>query len=129
MSKKGGKKDKLKKFPRILDYLEVNHPSMYELIDDLACQGNLTPHRGGSITFLNPDKEYIKEIRKVADSDQPEKATDMIDSLILLDLFEKPADFAAKKDEISTLLGTKLIVKSVSASKVIIEDGEITLDK
>lgn len=129
MSKKGGKKDKLKKFPRILDYLEVHYPNVYELIDDLACQGNLTPHRGGSITFLIPDSDYIKEIKKIAESDNPEKATDMIDSLILLDLFEKPADFADKKDNISTLLGTRLMVKSISPNKVVIEDGEITPDK
>jgi hypothetical protein len=90
--------------------------------------GNFTPRRGGSITFLNPDAAYIKEIKKAAESDKPEEATDMIDSLILMDLFEKPEDFASKKDDISTLLGTRLIVKSVTPSKVIVDDGEITSD-
>lgn len=126
--KKGGSNKKMKKYPRILDYLEAHHPQVYELIEDLAMHGNLTPRRGGSITFLLPDASYIKEIKKAAESDEPEKATDMISSLILLDLFEKPEDFAGKKENIANLLEKKLVVKSITSSKVLIDNGELTLD-
>jgi hypothetical protein len=125
----GGKKEKLKKYPRIIDYLEVKYPAIYELIDDLSMSGSLTPRRGGAITFLNPDAAYVKEIKKVAESDHPEDAVDMISSLILTDLFEKPEDFVRKKESVATLYGTKLLIKSIAQTKVIIEDGEITPDK
>lgn len=127
--KAGGKKDKLKKYPRIIDYLEVKHPAIYDIINDLSMHGSLTPRKGGAITFLNPDDAYVKEIKKVVESNDPEKAVDMISSLILTDLFEKSEDFASKKDNVSTLYGTKLIIKSISPNKVSIENGEITLDK
>jgi hypothetical protein len=125
---RGGKKDKLKKFPRILDYLEVHHRPIYDIFDELAMHGSLTPRRGGSITFLLPDAKYTKEINEIAESDNPEEATKILRSLVLLDLFETPKDFNEKKDNIPTLLGTKLLVKSVSKDKVEIEDGTLTKD-
>jgi hypothetical protein len=126
--KRGGATKKMKKFPRIIDYLELNHPKVYELLNHLVLQGNLTPRRGGAITFLVPNADYLKKVEKVLESDDPEGAVDMILCLILTDLFQKPEDFAEKKDDIATLLGTRLLVKSVTPSKVIIEDGEISLD-
>jgi hypothetical protein len=127
-SKKGGANKKMKKYARIIDYIEAHHPDVYELIDDLAMHGNLTPRRGGSITFLLPDAALVKEIKKIIESDDPETATDILSSLILLDLFEKPEDFAAKQDDIPNLLEKKLVVKSVSPSKITIDNGELTLD-
>jgi hypothetical protein len=127
-TKKGGKKDKMKKFARILDYLEVKQPALWEIIDDLAMHGALTPRRGGSITFLVPDSTYIKEIKKITESNDPESAVDIINSLVLTDLFEKTDDFAAKKDDIPTLLGTRLLIKSITPSKIMIEDGELAID-
>lgn len=127
--KKGGfNNKKMKKFPKITDYLETHHKDVFDLIDDLAMHGTLTPKRGGSITFLLPDDKYVQKIRKIVESDKPEEATDMVSSLILLDLFETPNDFASKQDDIPTALGRKLIVKSVASNKVIIDDGELTLD-
>ena len=98
-AKGGAGNKKMKKFPRIIDYLEAHHKDIYDLIDDLAMHGALTPKRGGSITFLIPDKKYIAKIRKSIESDKPEEATDMIGSLILLDLFETANDFAEKQDD------------------------------
>jgi hypothetical protein len=126
--KSGGASKKMKKFPKILDYLESYDPEMWGIINDLAMHGALTPRKGGFVTFLNPDAAYKKEIRKVLESDDPEPASDMLSSLILLDLFETPQDFAERKDDIPTSLGTKLTVKGVSGTKVNIDDGELTLD-
>lgn len=128
-STKGGSGNKkMKRFPRILDYLEAHHPDVYELFDDLAMHGALTPKRGGSITFLLPDKKYVAEIRKAVESDDPEGATDMLSSLIITDLLETPADFSEKQDDIPNLLGKRIVVKGVSGNKVTVEDGELTVD-
>jgi hypothetical protein len=126
--KLGGANKKMKKYPRIIDYLEVHHPEVYDLIEDLAMHGNLTPKRGGAVTFLIPDSAYIKEIKKTIESDEPEKATDMLSSLIIPDLFEKPEDFSAKKDDVPNLLEKKITIKNVASGKVLIDDGELTLD-
>lgn len=126
-SRGGASNKKMQKYPRILDYLEVHHPKVYEIIDDLAMHGSLTPRRGGAITFLLPDDKYLAEIKKVMESATPEKATDMVSALILTGLYESPKDFGTK-DDIANLSGNKLIVKSVTASKVLVEDGELSLD-
>lgn len=125
----GSGNKKMKKYPRILDYLEARDKEMYDIFDDLAMHGALTPRKGGAITFLNPDSAYRKEIRKIIESDEPEVATEMVSSCILTDLFETPADFQAKQDDIPTLFGTRLLVKKVGPSGVEIEDGSLTLDK
>ena len=126
---KGGSGNKsMKKYPRILDYLEAHHKEVYDLIDDLAMHSSLTPKRGGSITFLLPDKKYILKIKKMILSETPEDATDMMGSLILLDLFESPSDFSNKQDDIPNSLGKKITIKNVSANKVDIDDGELTID-
>jgi hypothetical protein len=122
----GGKK--MKKYPRILDYLEAHHPDVWSVIDDLAMHGSLTPRRGGAITFLLPDAKYIDEIRKVMASDNPEKATDIISSLILTDLFESPKDFSERRDDVPNLLGNRLLIKGVSTGKVSIDDGFLVPD-
>lgn len=127
-SKGGSGNKKMKKFPRILDFLEAYYKDVYDIIDDLAMHGALTPKRGGSITFLNPDKKYITKIRKMIESDNPEEATDMVSSLILLDLFESPSDFSEKQDDIPNMLGKKVTIKGISGNKVMIDDGELTIN-
>ena len=82
---RGGTKS-MKKYPRIIDYLQNHYKKVYDLIDDAGMHASLTPRRGGSITFLIPDDKLIAKIRKTLESDDPEKATDMILSLILKDL-------------------------------------------
>jgi hypothetical protein len=125
---KGGANKKMKKFPRILDYLEVHHPKISELIDDLAMHGNLTPRRGSAITFLIPDAKYLAEIKKVSESENPEDATDMISSLILLGLYTKPEDFKKAADDVPNLLGKKLTGVVVHGNEVKINNGTLTLD-
>lgn len=128
MSTTGGLNKKMKKYPRILDYLQAHHPDVYAVIDDLAMHGSLNPRRGGSITFLLPDKALIAKITKAIESSDPEKATDLVGALILTDLFATPEDFAKKKSNVPNLLGNTLVIKSVSANKVLVDDGELTLD-
>src|ERR1700678_1029228 len=127
-AKGGSGNAKMKKFPRILDYLEANHKNVYSLIDDLAMHSSLTPRRGGAVTFLMPDADYVTLIRKTIESDDPEKATDMVGSLILSDLFETPADFTNKQDDIPNALGRKVTITGVTNGKVNIDNGELTID-
>jgi len=125
----GGRKDKLKKFARIVDYLEAHHGDLYEVISDLSLEGNFNPPRDGSgITFLLPDKTLTAEIKKKSESDNPEDAVDIILAHILYGLFTKPKDFQ-RKDDIATKFGTKLIVKNVTADKVEIDNGTLVLDE
>jgi hypothetical protein len=126
--KGGSGNKKMKKFPRVIDYLEAHHKDIYDLFDDLAMHSALTPRRGGSITFLLPDTAVVSQIRKAIESDRPEDATDMLSALILTDLFESPSDFQEKQDDIPNLLGKRLVVKGVSGSKVTLESGELVVD-
>lgn len=127
-SSHGGASAKMKKYPRIADYLQARHPKVYEIIDDLAMHGSLSPRRGGGITFLMPDAALVTKITKLMESDDPEKATDLVSSLILMDYLPTVKEFAAHKDDIPTLLGKKLGVKTVGANKVDIEKGVLTVD-
>jgi hypothetical protein len=113
----------MKKYPRIIDYLQRHQKPVYELIDSVAMHGSLTPRRGGGITFLIPDKKLITKINKVLESDEPEKATDIISSLIITDCLNSTQDFKNKQQNIPTLIGKKLVVKSVSAKDVELEGG------
>lgn len=128
-ARRGGASAKMKKYPRIADYLQAHHPKVYALVDDLAMLGSLSPRRGGGITFLLPDSALVSKITKLMESDEPEKATDIISSLIITDYLPTVKEFAAHKDDIPTLLGKKLMVKTVGATKVDIEKGSLELDK
>lgn len=127
--KSGGANKKMKKFPSLKSYLELYHKDVLAIFDDLGMLGSLVPRRGGSITLLIPDSSLIKEINKLIISDEPEKATDMVSSLVLVDYLPTPKDFEEKKDDIPTLLGKKLLYKSATASEVKIEDGVLTPTK
>lgn len=125
----GGANSKMKKYPRIIDYLQKTNKPVYELIDSVAMHGSLSPRRGGGITFLVPDKKLIAEINKVLESSEPEVATDIISSLIITDYLGSTQDFKNKQSNIPTLIGKKLVVKSVSAKDVELEGGgKLTLD-
>lgn len=123
----GGSGNKnMKKFPRILDYLEVHRKDVYSLIDDLAMHGSLTPKRGGSLTFLIPDTAYVTKIKKTIESDKPEDATDMIASLIIVDLYANSGDFQTKGDDVPNLLGKKISVTKVTDKAIEIKSGVLT---
>lgn len=129
---KGGKVSKgMKKFPRISDYLEVHHPDVYQLLVDSGMIGNLTPKRGVGRTFLVPDSKLVKEIRKLLDSvdDGPEKASEIIGSLIIKDYLPSPKEWKEHQDDIPNVMGKKVQIKSVNGSKVELVAGTIEPDK
>lgn len=118
----------LKKFPRILDYLEAKHKDIAEIINDLGVANSLVPRRGtDGITFLLPSKEYIKEIHTLAESDNPEKAIDIIFSLIIPVLLDETQDWKNSKD-IGNILGKKVVVKEVDARSVKLENGAVLVN-
>jgi hypothetical protein len=125
----GGTPAKLKKFPRIADYLMKRHKDVYDLIDDAAMHGSLSPRKGSGITFLLPEPALVKKITNLLESEDPERATDIISSLIITDYLPSVKEFAARKDDIPTLLGKKLVIKSVGANGVEIDNGTLTLDE
>lgn len=121
--KHGGAKKDMHKFPRIIDFLEVHHKNVYDIICDLALEHSLVPRRGGGITFLVPDAAYTKKIRKQVDGDDPEEATDMIYSLIILDNLPDVASWKEIKDDVPNLLGKKIKVHGITESKVSFNNG------
>lgn len=124
MDASGGAVDKKKrsKYPKIITYLRDHHPAVYQLFDDLSMQGTLNP-RGSAITFLVPDAKFLTKIEKLAEGDDAEKAADLLNMLILKDLYMNPGDFDKKKDDIATLSGKRLVIKSVDSKKVVLDTG------
>ncbi len=114
----------------ILNYIRHNDEALFELVQDL-CIGKIFMPRKGSpgITFLHPSKELLKDIQTMAAGDEPEKAIEVIQSLVLLDNLPSVSDFEAKKSDIPTYLRKKLPVDSAEGKKVILTNGaEITPD-
>ena len=127
---RGGASKKMKKYPRILDYLQAHHEAVYALFDDAGMYGSLTPRRGGNITFLMPDAGLTKDIRAVLEGANPEDATDMLSALILTELYNTTADFASSSDNVATILGKKLPIKTVSGQDVVLDNGaKVSKDK
>jgi hypothetical protein len=130
-SRHGGLSNKkLKKYSTMSDYLEAHHPKVYELFSYLGMQGALTPRRGGGLTLLVPDSKTVDDLHKVVESEDAEKASDILSGLVIQDNLGSEKDWAEKQDDIPTLLGKRVPVKSVSAGKVVLEGGaELTLEK
>lgn len=130
-STKGGiPNKKLKKFPRILDYLETHYPEFYNLFNYLGMQGSLNPRRGGGITLLIPDKSVIAELHKTAESDNPEDATNVLLALIIRDVLRTPADWQERKNDIPNGDGNKVEVTGVKGDTVMLTNGaSVKLDK
>jgi hypothetical protein len=128
-SKKADKKEgcKLQKYPTIIDYIHSNHPKLYDVIDCLNMRNSFTPRKNTTgITFLLPNDKYVDEIKTQAESAEPEKATDMIFSLIIPSLIKSPDDW---KGEIGNLLPQKIEVVSTEGKAVKIKSGTLTLNK
>jgi hypothetical protein len=118
-------KQKLKKFSRIVDYIEPYHPELMQVINDLAQNNSFVPRRNGGITFLVPNAKYTEEIVKVAYSDDAERATDMIQSLIIPILLETMDDWKEFSDDVPNLLGKRIDITSVGTDRVLLKNGSI----
>jgi hypothetical protein len=121
---------KVKKFCRITKFLEQTDKDLYQALDDL-CLFGLFRTRGRGITFMYPtNKEYRKKILAHAYSNNPEKAVDMIRSLVLLDFLPTTADFKNKKDDIPNALHKKLEVLTTDSKEVNLKSGhKLVVDK
>lgn len=108
----------------ILNYIRKADEELYDLIQELCVGRAFSPRRNSpGITFLRPDKALLKEIKKLAEGDNPEEAVDAIQALILLDNLSSINDFDAKKSDIPTFHRKKLPITSVDGKKVILQNG------
>lgn len=119
----------MKKFPRIFDYLQVYHKAVAEMLENLSMQGALNPRRGGAITFLIPDSDYVKEINKILEGPNPEEATNIVSALILTLNLPDVAAFNKFQSDIPNMLGKKLVVKGITNKGVEVDNGLLTLDE
>lgn len=118
-------KQKLKKFSKIIDYIGAHHPDLMEIIDNLSQSNGFVPRRNGGITFLVPNAKYTEEIKKVAYSEDAERATDMIQSLLIPILLETVEDWREYSDDIPNLLGKRVEVASVGTDRILLKNGSI----
>ena len=111
----------------IANYLESIDKDLYQSFDDLDIF-NLINYKKG-LTFLYPTSNKIKKkIIKLAYSNSPEKAIDIIKSLFLLDYLPKITSF--KKNVIANAMLKKLIIKEITKDKVIFnDDSELEVDE
>jgi len=117
---------KLKKFCKITRYIEQIDGELSQMISDLCLDRLFIPRGVNGITFLYPkDPAYRKEILSSAYSDNPEKAIQMLESLIVLDYLPRPGDFVLKKDDIPNSLRQRIEVTSADASSVKLTCGAV----
>jgi hypothetical protein len=117
---------KLKKFCKITRYIEQIDGELSQMIADLCLDRLFIPRGVNGITFLYPkEPSYRKEIIASAYSDNPEKAIQMLESLIVLDYLPRPGDFVLKKDDIPNSLRQKIEITSADASSVKLACGAI----
>lgn len=126
---------KFKTYCRIIDYLDATDPDLAQLVRGTCVDLTLGSTKGkAGITLLIPDKEYRAKIAKLAYSADPAEATqacDMLNAIILRDVFKSGADFTAKRANIPNSLypSQHVGVKDVKGSTVTFESGAVaTLD-
>lgn len=117
---------KTKKFCKITRYIEQIDGELSQMISDLCLDRLFIPRGINGITFLYPkEKSYRRDIINSAYSDNPEKAIQMLESLIILDYLPRPGDFVLKKDDIPNSLRQKIEVTSADSSSVKLTCGSI----
>ena len=117
---------KLKKFCKITRYIEQIDGELSQMISDLCLDRLFIPRGVTGITFLYPkEPSYRKEIITSAYSDNPEKAIQMLESLIVLDYLPRPGDFVLKRDDIPNSLHQRIEVTSADASSVKLACGAV----
>jgi len=111
----------VKKHCSILNYVRHEDSDLYELVQDLCLGRMFNPRRqAAGVTFLHPSKALVKELQKMAGSDDPEKAVEHLQSLILVDHLPSINDFDAKKTDIPTFRGKKLPVDRLIKIKLLL---------
>ena len=93
-----------KKVCPITQFLEKHDREFHQSLYVLG-QLNLFKVRGSGITFLYPaDEKFRRKIIHTSYSDNPDKAVDMIKSLVLLDYLPTVKEFDDRKDDIPNSL-------------------------
>nr|QQV29346.1 60-62 kDa protein [Kaumoebavirus] len=124
MSKKGDKK--LKKFCGVDKYLKQEHPELYDAFD-AVCMSNIL--KASKITLLLPDAGYRQKIIDAVYSDETNKGTTMVKSLIIPFSLPTGKDFEANKGSLVNLNHHKLNFTSASNDKVTFGEFEIAVNK
>jgi hypothetical protein len=124
-----------KTYCRLIDYLDATDSDLAQLVRGTCVDLTLGSTKGKpGITLLIPDKEYRAKIAKLAYSSDPAEATkacDMLNALILRDVFKTGADFMSKRSNIPNSLypSQHVGVKDVKGNSVTFESGATaTLD-
>lgn len=126
---------KFKTYCRIIDYLDATDPDLAQLVRGTCVDMTLGSTKGkNGITLLIPDKEYRAKIAKLAYSSDPAEASqacDLLNALILRDVFKSGAEFLAKRANIPNSLypSQHVGVAKTSGNTVTFESGAVaTLD-
>lgn len=126
---------KFKTYCRIIDYLDATDPDLAQLVRGTCVDMTLGSTKGkNGITLLIPDKEYRAKIAKLAYSSDPNEASqacDLLNALILRDVFKSGAEFLAKRANIPNSLypSQHVGVAKTSGNTVTFESGAVaTLD-
>ena len=107
----------------ITQFLEKHDREFHQALCGLG-QLNLFKVRGSGVTFLYPqDEKFRRKIVHTSYSDNPDKAIDMIKSLVLLDYLPNLDEFDRKKDDIPNSLKNRLDITSVGNKTITLNSG------
>lgn len=113
-----------KQYANIAAYILHNDKKMYELLEYLDILRRITSAKS-RLTFVWPDKDVIKKVQELSDSD-PSSASLMMSTFVLNGLFCKPSDFR-KGQYITTISRRILIVEDVSSNTVNFEGSDFKI--
>lgn len=115
----------VKKFCSINQWLQKVDNELYGVFDALCLHRLLAPARNTTgVTFLYPeDKKYKKSIVDAAYGETPEKAVQMLKSLVIKAYLSKTSDFISQRDDIPNKLGQKIEVTSADSTSVTLVGG------
>ncbi len=118
----------VKTYCRILDYVETIDPDLARLISGLCVDVVLGSTRGKpGITFLLPtDKAFREKLEKLTYSEKIEdvnKAADMLNALIIRDIFKTAAEWKSR-EVVNSLLPYQVVeVANTTAKEVTFKSG------
>jgi len=114
-----------KSFTKLLDYIEIVDPDIYEIIEKFCLENLFIPKRGSGLTFLIPtDEKFRNQLKMLSDSEEDaDKAVEIISSLIIVDILKTPADVMEKRDDIPNSLGQRIEIDGVKGRSIILKSG------
>ena len=115
------------RYPGIGNYLQDKYEDIYNILEKLDIVNSLVPRTELGLTFLMPDKKYIKEVLKNLD-EEIETASDMMLSLMIPVCLKTPQDWKQHMGFISNLDGHMIKVTKVSGNVVEIDNAKLTVN-